>query len=289
MTKCITQLCCQFAAFLSLLACTTQANAQWNPGRHMSKSMAITLARGKAIEQKSDYGFCQTCYLGAFLQPGNDSFMTMPLEAGRSYVFMGSTACDDCDLDILVVDENGRVVAKDTDSDHVPAVEFTPSSTARYTVRLKLYRATTAQFCGMTLMQKGGWAVPIENLALASARTLKHCQYVASKTPARFLQEPGEWAMIGSIMREGEKSGYSDMRLGTGRRVIVACGDKHTRDLDLHGHQESPNRELANDTESDPTPILAFKTIGSARYAVNITNAHSSGATLVMTAILDID
>ncbi|MEM7453365.1 MAG: hypothetical protein AAF456_03310 [Planctomycetota bacterium] len=261
----------------------------WNPGVHMAESMVLTLAHGKKVEEETDYGFCETCYLGAFLQPGNYSYMTMTLEQGQSYAFFGSTAGENTDLDIIVLDEYGNTVAEDTLTDNVPAVEFTPTVTARYEIRLKLYSGDEGEFCGMTLMRKGGWSVPIDNLATATSRTLEYCERVAAQVPARFLQEPQEWAMIGTIMTEGAESGYSDMRLGNGRRAIVACGDKHTRDIDLTVSQDSPYVEIDSDTETDANPLLDFEASGFMRYSLNIKNYESSGATLVMSAILDID
>ena len=161
--------------------------------------------------------------------------------------------------------------------------------TASYEIRLKLYSADEGEFCGMTLMRKGGWAIPMDNLATASARTLEFCEKVAAQVPARFLAEPQEWAMIGTIMNSGDVHGFSDMRLGTGRRAIIACGDSYTRDIDLTAYQDNPRTQIASDTESDPTPLLDFEASGQVRYALDIKNYESTGPTLVMTALLDID
>ncbi|MEL7266339.1 MAG: hypothetical protein AAFP69_16220, partial [Planctomycetota bacterium] len=131
----------------------------WGPGEAMAQSMLINLALGRAASEKGSLGFSDTCYLGAFLSPGNNSYMTMTLEGGRLYAFVGATDVD-ADLDILIERESGGIVAKDTKTDNVPIVTFTPPSTGLYTVRLKLYSADQARFCGMMLLQDGGWTVP---------------------------------------------------------------------------------------------------------------------------------
>jgi len=53
--------------------------ADWVPGEGMAVSMAINILLGKEIEENSDPGFCDTCYMGAYIQPGQDSWFQMPL------------------------------------------------------------------------------------------------------------------------------------------------------------------------------------------------------------------
>lgn len=274
----------------SVLLSTGQAiQADWNPGQHMAKSMLINLALGKSIQQNSDYGFCDTCYLGAFIQPSNNSFITTQLEAGREYLFAGAVE-EGNDLDITVEDHNGNLVARDTKTDNIPFVEFVPPQTALYTVRLKLHSANRAEFCGMVLMQKGGWNLPFENLGTASARALTRCQKVAELTSTRFLQEPGEWAMIGQVMAEGDGGMFSDMRLGQGQRVIITGTDSKSQDVDLAAYRDGSTRvRLASDTQSDNNPIIRLTTSRDSRYSIETINARSNGPSVVMTALLDID
>ena len=274
-----------------MAVCTgTAVNAEdWAPGEGMEATMAVNIALGKTIEGKSDYGFCDTCYLAAYIQPGNYSFLTTDLEGGRTYLFGGAVG-EGNDLDIIVLDSSGDEVARDTKTDNVPIVEFTPSYTGRYTIRLKLYSASGGRFCSMVLMQKGGWALPVENLSRAGQTMLNRCRNVARQVPACFLEEPGEWAVIGHVLDPQETATFSDMRFGSGRRVVVAGGDSKTRDLDL-GLFEDGNGGAALDTDTlpDDEPILDARTSSSRRYRLMIENAKSSGATVVMTAILDVD
>ncbi|MFN5273607.1 MAG: hypothetical protein ACK5E3_10385 [Planctomycetota bacterium] len=275
---------------LSVLVSTSQAiQADWDPGKHMAKSMIINLALGKSIQQNSNYGFCDTCYLGAFIQPGNNSFITTQLEEGRGYLFAGAVE-EGNDLDITIEDQNGNRFARDTKTDNIPFVEFVPPQTGMYTVRLKLHSANSAEFCGMVLMQKGGWNLPLENLGSASARALARCQRVAELTSARFLQEPGEWAIIGQVMAEGNGGMFSDMRLGHGQRVIVTGTDNKSQDIDLAAYRDGSSRvRLASDTQSDNNPIIRLTTSRDSRYSIETINARSNGPSVVMTALLDID
>ncbi len=276
------------ALVLAVSTGTFVAAEDWSPGEGMAATMAINLALGKSIEGKSDYGFCDTCYLAAYIQPGNYSFITTDLEGGRTYLFGGAVAKEN-DLDIIVLDSAGSEVARDTKTDNIPIVEFTPSSTARYTIRLRLFSASGGRFCSMVLMQKGGWTLPVENLSRAGQIMLGRCRNVARQAPTCFLQEAGEWAVIGRVLNKGDVAVYSDLRLGTGRRVVVAGGDSKTRDIDLGLFEDVTNGQaLDTDTLPDDDPVLDARTSSDKRYRLMLENADSSGATVVMTALLDV-
>ena len=283
MLRVLLSVICVLSAVNSL---ANRAAAQWAPGQNMARSMIINLALGKSIEENTDLGFCDICYLGAFIAPGGNSFITMELEEGRKYVFAGAVQ-EDCDLDILVQDSNGNTLAKDSKTDNIPVAEFTPTQTDRYTIRLKLYSAPGSRFCGMVLLRDKGWSIPLENLGQAGGTILERCEVIASKKPTRFLQEAGEWAIIGHVLEKGESSGLSDMILGTGRRVIIAGGDNHSRDLDLT--LSCNDLILAKDTDDDAAPFVTHFTKKQERYSVEITNARSTGTTVAMIALLELE
>lgn len=277
---------CIFSAVNCL---TNRAVAQWAPGQNMARSMIINLALGKSIEENTNLGFCDICYLGAFIAPGGNSFITMELEEGRKYVFAGAVQ-DDCDLDILIQDSSGNTLAKDSKTDNIPVAEFTPNRTDRYTIRLRLYSAPGSRFCGMVLLRDNGWSIPLDNLGTAGGRILDRCELIATKRPTRFLQEPGEWAIIGQVLEKGESSGLSDIKLGTGLRVVIAGGDNHTRDLDLTlSRDDSEKTKLSEDTQDDDAPFVSHFTKKQERYSIEITNARSTGTTVAMMALLELE
>jgi hypothetical protein len=276
---------------LATIITPMQSSAQdWLPGRYMRESIAQILAAGKIIEQETEFGFSDTCFLGAYLREGNNSFMTTELQRGETYLFIGAGNQPARDVDIIIKDDDGDVVIKDTKIDAVAVVLFTPRITQRYTIYLRLYKANSPCFCGMALLRKGGWRVPIRNLSLATNNVLRSCENIATQTEAKFLDEPGEWAMIGSILRDGDSSIFTDMRLGTGRRAITAGGDTQTRDIDLVVFEDLRQpRILDSDKESDSNPLVSCRTSRLRRYGVSVQNARSRGATMIMTALLDVD
>ena len=275
---------------LAILVCSPSfCQADWPPGRHMAESMAINLGLGANIEKNSNYGFHDTCYLGAFIRPGNNSFLTMQLDAGQDYLFTGAVH-QGCDLDIIVEDSSGRVVARDTKADNIPIVVFAPNYTDKYTVRLKLHSAAQAQFCGMVLLKKGGWSIPVANLGTAGESILELCQQIARKRNTRFLEVPGEWALIGQVMKSDTSTTFSGIRLGGGRRAMVAAGDNNSDDIDLVVSRDAKfPAQLISDTQRDNIPLVDLQANETSSYSVETRNVRSSGATIIMTALLDID
>ena len=81
-------------------------------------------------------------YIIGALNSGSTDSWTFSLDGGTGYAITG--ACDeDCtDLDIVVEDANGNVVARDEADDDYPIVEFTANRSGSYTVNVKMYTCT---------------------------------------------------------------------------------------------------------------------------------------------------
>lgn len=275
---------CLAVTCVLLVVLAAGARADWKPGQGMAASMAINLTLGKKITDDSSYGFHDTCYLGAFLQPGRNSWITTELEGGTSYIFAGAVAST-CDLDIIVEDSSGRAVASDTKNDNIPVVRFAPRVSGTYTIRLSLYSGDAGYFCGMVLLRDGGWNLPAENLAQSAKQMLQRCSEVATQVPVRFHDEEGEWAVVGHVYREGETALFTDLRMGTGRRFLVTGADRHSRDTDLL-FGEDGGGVLSSDVLDDNHPLLQFRTQRSQRYRMEVRNSNSGGATIIMTGLL---
>lgn len=78
----------------------------------------------------------------AALRPGGEHRWSVRLDGGRQYGVVG--ACDnECDdVDLLLEDPSGQVVASDLLTDDYPLVQVTPPSSGVYTVRIRLVTCT---------------------------------------------------------------------------------------------------------------------------------------------------
>lgn len=79
---------------------------------------------------------------GGWMKQGNDNWVTLysiVLEKGTAYRFLAAGDNDAQDVDIQVLDGNGKVVAVDVKNDPEAIVDFTPSASQQYQVRVRLY------------------------------------------------------------------------------------------------------------------------------------------------------
>ena len=262
----------------------------WGPGDSLKQSMIRLLASASVIVQNSDYGFMETAYLGAFLQPGSFSFLTMTLSEDEEYAFLGAGNQKNMDLDIVVEDEQGNSVVHDVKDNDAPVVIFSPPRTGRYHLKLKLFRSKNACFCGMVLLKKNGWNVPVKNLDVAMNNMLRQSELIASQRPTKFADVPGEWSVVGVIIKPGESAGFQDIQLGTGRRAFTSGGDTVCRDIDLAAFEDGASRKILDaDLDGDATPLVQFDAFAAKRYSMIVKNVNSNGGCLIMTALLEIE
>jgi len=80
---------------------------------------------------------------------------TFYFNANESYIVSG--ACDnDCpDLDLIIKTASGSELKRDSETDSNPLLEFTPTSSGRYQLEVKMYSCTSEPcYFGFGLFQK---------------------------------------------------------------------------------------------------------------------------------------
>lgn len=93
----------------------------------------------------------------AFLRRGAMKDMTVNLNRGEHIVIRGAGDSDASDVDIAVFGPDGRCVARDTDYDANPCVQFRAPRTGRYTVRIGLVSCasyTNGSYVALVLAEK---------------------------------------------------------------------------------------------------------------------------------------
>ncbi len=120
------------------------ASAQYAAAQSYAQTVWSQLQRGYEHVNQNDYKL-KNYILGRLDDSETDSWSFF-LSAGTQYMVIG--ACDeDCtDIDIVVKDEDGDVVAQDFADDDVPIVRFTPSASGRFTIETSMYDCT-AYYC----------------------------------------------------------------------------------------------------------------------------------------------
>ncbi len=131
-----------FAGLVVVVVCTGRASAQEKQGVYVAQASQRLI---KLIDKANGDGYkLQDNKLsigGGWMRQGNDwvKLYSIVLEKGTPYRFLAAGDADAQDVDLQVLDSNGKVVAEDTKNDPEAVVDFTPAASQQYQVRVRLY------------------------------------------------------------------------------------------------------------------------------------------------------
>jgi len=131
------------ASVLTLLTSAGGAGAQEGQGKYVTQaSKRLVNLIGKANSEGFKLQDNKTSIGGGWLKKGDDNWVTVfsiVLEKDKAYRFLAAGDDDAMDVDLQVLDANSKVVANDEKADPEAVVDFTPSSTQQYQIRVRLY------------------------------------------------------------------------------------------------------------------------------------------------------
>lgn len=280
------------AAAVVGLAAGPAAAQEWVPGKRFAESATRLFGGVTRVAEKTDFGFTEgVCFLSAFLNKGEDVQFTRDFDGGVKYAVVGGGDDGTKDLDIVITDDAGNEVAKDTLPDNRPVVEFTPPKPGRYTIKLVMHDAgANGGFGTVGVLKAGGFVVPARNQEAAVANLLAACGDVDRRVKERVLFSSGSnrWAVYGAMVRPGADVTVNMAPPGAGRHVWVAAGDTTAEDVDSYLFN-SAMKLLAKDELDDARPVLDYRTDAGAAYTLRVKNVRSRGASLLLAATLALD
>lgn len=277
-------------ALTAALPTASTAQDQWEPGRHMTQAVARVMGSVRGLSEISEYGYADdVCIMAAFVQPDKKVAFERNFRRGEEYLIVGGGDDDVKDLDLEVLDANGRVIDHDEETDATPLLLFTAPQTGRYTIRQHLYDAPVGSFCVVAVMQRGGYDVPITNLVDAAGSLILMANVVDENVTeiVSFQDGDNQWAIFGGIIDEDESLTITNMNPGTGRRVFIAAADTNSSDIDMFVLDEDGDI-IDSDEETDATPIVDVRTKSSQSYGMKVTNHTSRGPSLTLMSILQL-
>ena len=72
---------------------------------------------------------------------------TLNLQAGKKYRFIAAGDADAEDVDLEIKDSSGKTLKADVGTDPIAVVDFSPETTGKYLVRLRLYKSDRNEPC----------------------------------------------------------------------------------------------------------------------------------------------
>lgn len=285
----------RWAALLSLtlLVATSApllAADKWIPGDRMSQAVGRIIGSARRIGDIHQFGYEDgVCILAGFLQAGGSADFIKTLQGGQEYVILGGGDNFMKDMDIEITDSNGRKIAEDTQTDASPLVRFRAPSNGKVTLKAIAAKADRGAFTCVVILRRGGWDIPTKNLATAVARLLVQGDDLHNKMPGKvfFHDVKNQWAMFGSVRRQGESTTIENFNLGTGKRVVLAAGDDFIRDVDLFVKDRNENL-LGKDEDPDAHPRVVLNAKNGSGSLLTYKNIKSTGAGLIVMTVLQI-
>ena len=145
---------------LALFGFPGRIAAQEGEGRFITEA-SVRLTRLVATANKQGYGLQENAFStgGAWVKQSKDNWVvlyTVKLEEGKKYRFLAAGDEDAKDVDLQVLDADGKVVAQDVKSDPEAVVDFTAAATGSYVVRIRLFDSenNVPCFCLALVMTK---------------------------------------------------------------------------------------------------------------------------------------
>ncbi len=263
------------------------ARGEFQPGVPMSVAIARVLGGAVAAERKTNLGFDRgVTFMGALLRPKSYINWRMQMEAGTRYAFLGGGDNHAVDVDLAVLDVNGQTLARDQLADAKPVVDFTPSQSGVYVVRMTLAQASHPSFCALAVLCQGGFTVPIKNMTQSLQKIMAAGRLAAQRAGVRFHEEQNQWALFGAVLRPGDTTTISGLHLEARQHVFVTAGDAGAKVLDL-ALLDARGNVVKKDDKPDNVAVLVARTTG-ASYQLAVSNVESAGPSLVTAIILDV-
>ncbi len=279
-----------YLTFLTVIVVPFALSAQTD-AEYLKQALVATFTKSELVNTLYDYEYRSgLCSVGAFIEEDGSASFNLYLSSSEDYVFIGAGDDDVEDLDIYVYDEDGDVVAKDIEDDEYPLVNFSPSYSGVYTIKLKLVSCdANGSFCVMNFMQKDGVTPSTDKFDEAIERMVKVVNYIDDERGTKFLDREGEFCYYGfAFPYDGQESQINGIDLNEDETyIMVAVGDDGVDDIDLF-LLDSDGDEIDSDTEDDATPIVTHTASYTRRnLSLKVKDINSSSNSFVIAVILE--
>jgi len=286
-------------AVAAAFSATCLTNALADSSSIAQDEEAIRSAVGSLTEvvrgtyEMTKYGFCNDryCLLGKYLQPDGSASTSETLKEGEHYVFIATCSDVFADVQIRVVDADGKTVGEDDSRAGWPLVAFDPPSTGKYTVTMKLTEADESAFCALAILRGNG-------VLLSSKVTydaLSRFETAVSTVSEAFAKKnssvavcrwSGTWALMGSVGAPGAGMTMSGLSMETGRHVFVCIGDLGVREVNL-SLLDSEKAVLKTDDDHKCVVMFQYPTSSDVKYGLKTDIVKAPNGGLVLTGVLD--
>lgn len=273
-----------------LAAATANAGREpaspWRPGRPLRQALDHAATAIRHVIEGSSYGLddAGACWTGTYLLQGRSTSLTVTLHAGTPYVFLAAGDDDVARLELGLADSNGVVVARDSTGGVHPTLGFTPRSDGEYALVTRLPAARApGSFVILARLREGGFDVPQQNLASASAALVRACERADAALGGVTLRDGDDEVFLYGVLLEPGRT-FTPPAVALARRAyaFVAADDDASGAAAL-AVSDSSGAVVARTRAGDAPPA---RLAAGGTVSLRITDPKAKDVSLAMAAIL---
>jgi hypothetical protein len=266
---------------------------QWNPGYYMAITLTKLLSFANYVMEDTKYGLDgdASCLFGGYLTSSAPLHFSRTLKGGREYAVFGAGTNED-DINVVISDSNGNIVAQDVRDDSQPVATFTPPADGQYKIQLVLAGPGTETFGGLGIAVADGFRVPPDMMQTVFQNLLNKAIKVSNFFAENgaggvvFMDSPGDWAMQATILNPKESITQNGIDIPANRAaVFLAVGHDNTYDIDTQVEDKGDGQKWT-DTEKDGEPVLVVEPGGARQVSFTVQLSEAPEATLGTSLIL---
>jgi hypothetical protein len=265
----------------------------WRPGSFMAMALERLLIMAQRVNVSTDFGFDDkgSTVMAGFLTTSHPQKSSRPFEAGKTYAVIGAGSTE-ANVDLVVRDSSGNVIAADTEPDGNPTVTFTAATTDNYSIEMSVV-GQEQEFGAVVVMQQGGLRIEAEILQAVFQRLLDAGAFASAKVqemgfPNGLVFHESDWAVQGTILYAGEAIRQRGIRLSGNSAVFAAVSHEESLNIDLEVIDATSGQTWA-DHEADSNPIVIVdQPAPDTTYDLRVIYGQGESATLATSLILRI-
>jgi hypothetical protein len=285
---------------LGALSLGSLASAVWAQGAtsatYVGQAFIRVTASASDNAKLGNFGYDDgICILGAWVDCRDDVQFWLSLRKDDNYMLVagGDNDCQDVQIDVL--DENGKQVAGEKRVAPDASVTFAPPADGWYLMKLSLMRSRNNLpcVCVACILKENGHQIPLKNLDDSADKLLKlfsdNDRLLHEKDGKRleFRKARNQWGLYGAVLDQGQTKNVTNLDLGVGRKLFLALGDQNTEDVDLF-ILDKAGQVLEKDTKVNSEAIVRFTPAPGGRYGIKMLNYKGPGPAVIMTGIFDV-
>ncbi len=258
---------------------------------YLKQALINTYTKSELVNSLYDYDYRNgLSSIGGFIKEGNYITFNLYLSSSGEYLFVGGGDDDVKDLDIYVYDKDGNIVSKDNEDDANPMVNFSPSSSGVYEIKLKLISCdANGSFCAMNFMLKNGVKPATDKFDQGINKMVKVVNYIDDQKGTKFLDREGEICYYGFTFSSDDKESQIngiDLQ-GDQDYFMLAVGDDGVYNIDLV-LMDSDGNKLDSDTDDDATPIVTHNSSSlKENLSLKVKDIDSKTKSYIITVVLE--